>query len=70
MSSWATFGFSGKNLLHDMDSLEWYGSYNVENVQSRYSIIIFDGSVYYSFSWQEVILMLCWFYRAAQILCK
>ena len=45
-------------------------SYNVENVQSSYSIISFDENVYYSFSCQEVTLMLCWFYRAALILCK
>jgi len=45
------------------------GSYNVENVQSSCSIIRFDESVYFSFSWQEVTLVLCWFYRAAQILC-
>ena len=26
-----------------------FGSYNVENVQSSYSIVTFDESVYYSF---------------------
>jgi len=45
------------------------GSYNVENVQSSCSIIRFDESVYFFFSSQEVTLVLCSFYRAAQILC-
>jgi len=43
---------------------------NVENEQSSYSITGFGVGVCYSFSWHEVTLILCWFYRAAQILCK
>jgi len=50
MSSWATVDFSEKTLLHDIDCYcSDFGSYNVENVQSSYSIVTFDESVYYSF---------------------
>jgi len=48
-------------IIHRRD----YCSYNVENVQNS-----FVGSVWYYISRQEFTLILCWFFRAAWILCK
>jgi hypothetical protein len=67
---WATVSFSGMT-----SSGHWFLLIIMiltigGNHQYGYSTISFDESVYYSLSWQKVTLMLCWFYRAAQILCK
>jgi hypothetical protein len=46
-----------------------FDSYLGGNLQISCSTISFDESVYHSLS-RQVTLMLCWFYRAAQILWK
>jgi hypothetical protein len=49
MSSWATLGVSERLFFMTLIVIHCddFGSFNVENVQSSYSIISFDECVYY-----------------------